>query len=222
MKYLAALAVFGCLTIMASGQAQKPSSVRTPCTMTVDQLPEIRGLRLGMSVGDVMAAFPEESSKKAIQQAVIDAQKSEAYGFGRTTLFRSNSDLNPNFSGVASIGFELLDEHVSSFRVDYARGTEWKTVDQFVNRLSDAFHLPAAELWRRVDMIGRPYKLESPPVDYGVRDLTCNGFTILATINNGKGGSAMEVKNPAAEQVVNDRREAAKEKVRQAFKPYSK
>ena len=219
MKYVfAALAMSGFMTIMAVGQAQKGSNVVTPCRMTADQLPEIRGLRLGMSVTDVSAAFPEDSSKNAVQKAVNDAKKPDAYGFGAATLF-PGPESNSNLAGLQSISLQLVDDRVSMFRVDYARGTPWKNADQFVNRLSAAFHLPAVERWKRVNLLGNPYEKESPKVDYGVRLLACNDFTVLATINNGNGSSAIIVKNPSAEQVVNDRREASKEKARQAFKP---
>ena len=218
MKHLAALAVLGCMTALVTGQAKHRSSGPSPCTMTTAQLREIRGLRLGMSVSNLLAAFPEESSKNSIQKAVGDARKPDAYGFGRATLFRSNPAVNPNFSGVPFIELELVDEHVSLFRVNYERGTPWKSADQFVDRLSDEFHLPDSQHWKRLDTIGRPYK-DSSKIDYGVRTLTCNGFTVLATTNNGNGGSAVIVKNPKAEEVVKNREEAAKEKIRQAFKP---
>ncbi len=217
MNYLAALALLGCMTTLVTGQSKHRLKVSSACTMTGDQLPEIRGLRLGMSVGDLLAAVPEESSKNSIQKATSDARKPDAYGFGRAT-FNSNTGVNPQFSGVSSISIELVDEHVTSFRVDYARGTPWKSADQFVNRLSDQFHLPSAEHWKRVDMIGRPYK-DSSKIDYGVRTLTCSGFTVLATTNNGNDGSAVIVQNPKAEKIVKNREESAKEKVRQAFKP---
>jgi hypothetical protein len=219
MRHSVLFAILGCLTISGGAQTKHRSNVSSACNMTAGQLPEIRGLRLGMSVSELLTAFPEESSKSAIQKAISDAKKPDAYGFGRATLFRSAPEVNQKFSGAESISVELVDERVSMFRVDYVRGTPWKSADQFVNRLSDAFHLPAAERWKRVDQVGNLYKTESPAVDYGTRLLTCNGFTVLATINNGNGGSAIIVKNPRAEQIVDDRQESAKEKVRQAFKP---
>ena len=202
MRYvIAAIAMLSCMTILATGQARKRSSVETPCRMSADQLPDIRGLRLGMSVADVSAVFPEPSSRKAIQKAVDDAKKPESYGFAIASLFRSESQANPNFAGLESIQLELLDERVSSFTVRYDRQTPWDAVDQFAARLAHTFHLPAPEHWK---------------LEYGVRVLTCNGFTIFVFLNNGNG---ITVKNATAEQVVRDRREAAKEKVREAFKP---
>lgn len=198
---VAAFAMLGCMTIMAVGQARKGANVGAPCRITTNQLPEIRGLRLGMSVADVLAVFPEPSSRKAIQKAVDDAKKPESYGFAIASLFRSEPQANPNFAGLESIQLELLDERVSSFTVRYDRQTPWDAVDQFAARLAHAFHLPAPEHWK---------------TEYGVRVLTCNGFTIFVFLNNGNG---ITVKNATAEQVVKDRREAAKEKVRQAFKP---
>jgi hypothetical protein len=218
MRYLALVAILVGTTMLSAGQARKRANVQPACRMTADQSPEIRGLRLGMSVADLTAAFPEETNKKAIQRAVDDAKKPDAYGFARVTLLRSYPVVNPRFSGVLFILVQLVDEHISLLRVDYESGTEWKSADQFVSKLSDAFHLPAGENWRSADN-AQPYQAKASAVDYGNRVLSCNDFTILATINNGNGGSAVEVKNPRMEQVVDDRREAAKEKVRQAFKP---
>ena len=201
MRYLAALAVLGCMTTLVTSQAKHRSTVRSTCTMTAGELAEIRGLRLGMSVGDLLNAFPEDSTKNAIQKAITDAKKPEAYGHARGYLFRSNPEVNPNLSGVDGIDLEILDEHVSAFTIYYSRETPWDSVDQFTRRLADAFHLPTIENWG---------------LEYGVRVLTCNGFTVAVTINN---GNAITVKNVTTEQVVKDRRDAAREKVRQAFKP---
>ena len=217
MRYLAIVAMLGCMTMLSAGQTKKRADVRPACRMTADQLPDIRGLLLGMSVSELLSAFPEESSKSTIQKAVSDAKKSDTYGFGRATLFPS-IPVNPNFSGVEAISVELVDDRVSSFRLEYARGIPWKSADQFVSKISDAFHLPTHDRWSSPD-VAHSAHTKGGAVDYGNRVLTCNGFTVLATINNGNGGSAIIVKNPRAEQLVNDRGEAAKERVRQAFKP---
>ena len=200
MKYLATLTMMVCMTTLVHGQPRHRSNVPSACTMTADQLPEIRGLRLGMSVTDLVAAFPEDSSKNAIQTAITNAKKPEAYGSANATLFR-RPDVNPKFSGLEAIWLELLDEHVSSFTVFYDRRTPWKSVDQFTGRLADAFHLPAVDHWG---------------LQYSVRFLKCKGFTMAVFMNNGNG---ITVKDVTSEQVVKDRQEAAKEKIRQVFKP---
>ena len=217
MKYLAILAMLSFMTALSEGQTKRRTAIPPACTIAAASLPAIRGLRLGMTVSDLLAAFPEPSSKKAIEKAVSDAQKPDAYGFGRATL-QSVPEVNPKFSGVLFVSIELMDGRLSSFRIDYLRGPEWKNADQFVSKLSDAFHLPPADRWRSADL-AQPYELNSPEFDNGVRILTCDGFTILATINNGNGGSAIVVRNLAAKRIADDREEAAKEKIRQAFKP---
>ena len=200
MKYLATIAVLVYMTTLIHSQPRHRSNVQPACTMTVDQLPEIRGLRLGMNVSDLVAAFPEDSSKNTIQKAITNAKKPEAYGSANATLVR-RPDVNPKFSGLEAIWLELLDERLSSFTVFYDRATPWKSVDQFTGRLADAFHLPAVDHWG---------------LQYGVRFLKCKGFTLTVFLNNGNG---ITVKDAMSEQVVKDRQEAAKEKTRQSFKP---
>src|SRR5689334_536779 len=122
MKCIAFLLLLICLPALCVGQTSRRSMTRARCTMSLAQLPEIRGLRLGMSVADLTAAFPEETDKKAIQRAVDDAKKPDAYGFARATLHRSYPEVNPKFSGVLFILVQLVDERVSLFRIDYERG----------------------------------------------------------------------------------------------------
>src|ERR1051325_722906 len=187
MRYVvAAFVILSCMTIMTVGQAAKGAIVGPPCRMNADQLPESRGRRLGMSVTDLVSAFPEDSSKNAIEKAVTDAKKPEAYGAANATLFR-RPDVNPKFSGLEAIRVELLDERLSSFTIFYDRATPWNSVDQFTARLADAFHLPPVDHWG---------------LQYSVRFLRCNGFTITVTLSN---GDAITVKNATAEQVVKNR-----------------
>ena len=171
--------------------------------MSIAQSPEIRGVRLGMTTEKLLTAFSDEASQEAIAAAIKDSKNPSNYGFGRVALQPGNTS-NPKFANVNYISIEVLDNKVSEFQVGYV-GPEWKSVDQFITKLSEAFHLLPAEDW------------EGPSGPN--KALRCNGFAISVYGNPGSPSSSVNVTDVSAPKIVNDRREAAKEQVRQAFKP---
>ena len=193
-----------CLAATAKDQGPSSSTANQPCKLTVAQSPEIRGIRLGMTAAKLQAAFPEENNQAAIEIALKESKQPTKYGAGRAALQPSQSTPNPKFSNVGYIDIDLLDERVSAFSVGYY-GPEWKSTEQFIAKLLEAFHLPAAENW-------------SGAAADPNRSLRCEGFVINA-FSSGGGNSLVTVGDVSASKIVNDRREAAKEKVRQAFKP---
>lgn len=202
MKYVALVALCCSITTLCIGQTPGGSSAKSQCRLTLEQSPEIRGVRLGMSADKLMAVFPEEANRIAVDKAVKDSKKAESYGFAVFSLISDNSGANARFSGIGFIGIELLDERIASFRIGY-RGPEWKNVDQFITKLSEALHMPTVEYW--VLEVGSG------------KSLTCDGFTVYAQTEGII--NVVIVNSTTAPQVVNDRREAVKEKARQAFKP---
>ncbi len=205
MRRLALIALFVCLSVAAKGQSPNAAPTNSPCTLSIAQSPEIRGLRLGMAADKLLAAFPLGPHQQAIEGAIKESKKPDNYGVGRVGLQSYGSTDTPRFSGVSSIGVELLDERISSFTISYS-GPQWTSVDQFIGKLSEALRLPTAERWSRE--AGGPNKF-----------LKCAGFGISAFALPGSAGSIVSVRDASASQIVNDRREAAKEKERQAFKP---
>lgn len=186
----------------AKGQSSKSATANQPCKLTVAQSPEIRGVRLGMTAAKLLAAFPEENNQAAIENANKVSKHPASYGMGRFDL-RSNPT-NPRFSYLDYITVDLLDERVSGFHVAYV-GPEWKRTEQFISKLSEAFHLLPAEDW------------SGDSTDPN-RSLKCDGFVVNA-YNSGGNNSSVSVRDVSAPQTVHNRREAEKEKVRQAFKP---
>jgi hypothetical protein len=202
MKYLALFVLVSSITTLCIAQTPSGSPAKSQCSLTLEQSPEIRGVRLGMSAEKLMAAFPADAHRMAIENALKEAKKADNYGFARANLFAGNSEANPRLSGVGVITVEFLDERITTLHVSYS-GPEWKNTDQFIAKLSEAFRLPTVDHWRY-----------EPGAN--MKSLTCDGF--LIQVYTGRTSDVM-VKASSALQVVNDRREAVKEKERQAFKP---
>jgi hypothetical protein len=205
MRQMILLSLILCVTATIRGQVAGSSSANSQCVLAVAQSPEIRGIRLEMSAEKLMAAFPEELNRTAIDKAIKDSKKPENYGLGRTDLRPAIGVANPKFVDVNWISVDLLDERVTSFTIGYVNPA-WSSVDQFITKLSETLQLPAPEKWGGEP--GSPNKF-----------LKCDGFGVSALANPGTYGGMVSVRDALASQTVANRREAEKEKARKAFKP---
>lgn len=200
MRQVIFVVLLTCFAVTAKGQV---STENLPCKLTVAQSPEIRGIRLGMTAAKLQAAFPEEANQAAVEKVIKDSKQPANYGVGRVGLQVPGNTPNPKFANVNYIGIDLLDDRVSSFSIGYL-GPEW-SVEQFIAKLSEAFNLPPAENWSGA----------APDTN---KSLKCDGF-VINVFSSGGGTSSVSVGDSSALQTVNNRREAEKERVRQAFKP---
>jgi hypothetical protein len=205
MRQLILLSLVLCVTATIRGQVAGSASANSQCALAVAQSPEIRGIRLEMSAEKLMAAFPEELNRAAIDKALKESKKPENYGLGRTELRPVAGVANPKFGDVNWISVDLLDERVTSFTIQYVNPA-WSSTDQFITKLSESLKLPAANKWGGDP--GGPNKF-----------LRCEGFGVSAFAIPGSTGGMVSVRDALASQTVADRREAEKEKGRKAFKP---
>ena len=203
MKYAAFLTFVTFVSLVSAVPTLSGSSANSKCSLTRTQAPEIRGIRLGMTTEQLLGLFPEADNRLSITEAINKSKQVDKYGVGRFDLRADQRIPNPRFRGVNYITVDLIDERVTSFHIAYA-GPEWNTVDQFVARLSDALQLPNSA-WE--------------PGDESRQSLKCDGFVVEAYAFRGSAESWVRVQDTSAYRMVEDRRKAAKEKERQAFRP---
>lgn len=204
MKELLVVVIVAVLGISTLGQTQSGASPRGKCALTVAQSPEVRGIRLGMSLEEVLRLFPGSSDAPETRSALSLADKQ--FGMAKLTVNPDGYSSKATFEGISQFEFEFLDNRLFSFYVGY-RGPEWKSVDEFIARLSESFDLPSAKDWE-------PSNIDS------LKTLRCEGFEIRTYIGGTNGGSNyVLILNPVAEQMVRDRQAEAKEKARKGFKP---
>ena len=202
MKFLFGLTLSAAVAVVTLGQTPSASSAISKCTLTRAQSPEIRGIRLGMTTEQLVSRFPDEENRRRINDAIIAGKRPESYGVAGIELRADRQSTNPRFAGVNVITVWLLDERVTSFSVQYA-GTAWTNAAQFAAKLSEGLPLPAAS-WE---------------VNQQWSSMTCDGFKVEAFASTGSETSMVRVVDPSAPQIVAERREAEKERARQAFKP---
>ena len=203
MRY-AVLTFAACFALVSFSPTSSSSTANAGCSLTLGQSPEIRGIRLGMTAEQLLTLFPEDANRLGITEAIKRSKAADQYGVGRFDLRADSKTVNPRLTGISYITAEMIDERVTSFHISYT-GPEWKTPDQFVAKLSEAFGLPNDASWDRGD--------ESR------ESLKCNGFVVDGYAFKGSGENWVRVQDTSVPRLVEARREAAKEKERQAFKP---
>jgi hypothetical protein len=123
------------------------------CTLNVEQAPELRGFRLGMTADQIKARVPG-----------IQIKQQE---FGASYAFLSSVDFHNldavAYKGINDIGFQFLDDRLVRFTVNY-QSVPWKTAGQFAAKVSESLKLP--DVWRDGDNFGKV--------------LTCAGFDVTA------------------------------------------
>ena len=195
------MAFFTIVVVPLSAYSQTPSQSR--CSLTEASSPIVRGLRLGMTTDQLLALFPASAKRKETRDAVEKAMA--ATGNQPVYLsFDPSTDSAKEFAGVESISAGLYKGRVTDLSVVYS-GATWRTTDEWLAKVSEAFKLPAAQDWT-VGPSENPNKV-----------LNCDGIEIEAAI---QGGSAsIRIRNTAHLRGIEERAAAAEERKRREIRP---
>jgi hypothetical protein len=193
------------VTIFGSSQALSQSR----CSLTKDNSPTVRGLRLGMSTEQLLALFPGSAKRWAKDpKKMRDArEKALADNSGEPVYlsFDPATDAGrEQFANVDSVSAALYTGRVVDLNLVYV-GATWRTIDEWVATISETFKLPGAQDW----VVG--------PTENPHRVLKCNGIEIEAGI---QGGSAsIRIRNVEWLKAMEERTATAEEKKRREIKP---
>ena len=186
--------------------AKAPEAPKAICTLNLEQSPDIRGLRLGMNLKHLLAAFPGSAEDSELSSEL--AKPPSQFGETRFIIKPDKYGSKENFVGIRSITFGLLDGRVSDLRAGYD-GPKWKHVDEFVTKFSEGKVLPAIDAWE--GQVGMDSQLKS---------LKCGGFEISIFVG-GKTGNLnyVQMRDVSAEKELEERQAKAREKAEKAAKP---
>ena len=191
---------FALALALTSAYAQPPSRppAQSNCMLTV------RGIRLGMSLEQLLALFPASSKKKETRD-VIEKAKTAANNETVYVAFDPVSEgSSGQFSGVDSVSVGIYKGQVVDFTVLYG-GPTWRTIDEWVNKLAETFKLPNAKGWTE------------GPSENPNRMLKCKTVIIEAEIQGG--GGSIRVRDTEHNKEMEKQKEAGEEKKRRDFKP---
>jgi hypothetical protein len=166
--------LFACLCFVSPLCAQTANpQPGEKCVLNVAQSPEIRGLRLGMSLDDTATKLP------AIRGSDHDLNPDDM-----DVVFVSFIPRNGSFDleGISWVHLGFVDDRLYDFSLSYT--LSWPTIDEFALKLSRTLDLPTA--WKKVG-------------SDDLRVLECDGFSIA--VHNAASPMLSVLETSAAEEV---------------------
>ena len=228
------------MVLATPGFAQeKIASKQEKCTLGLDQSPELRGFRMGMTQDQVLRRLPGVSIEKPdkygltrLRLAIIDAsaviktstrEKNVAPDITATpedgSAFVLDGSRFPDLKTVRKIQMRFIDQRLSYLQITYDDATKWESIDQFVEAISGRLKLPT--LWRL------PAEVEG---DSEQKELRCDAFVISASLmadpTDVHAGPEIILEDLAAWNAMSkrqndtvDKAKRAEDEKRKAFKP---
>lgn len=179
------------------------------CVLPYDQLPEVRGFRLGMTIEQIKQRYPHFPELKTnaygysefTEDFMVERGRYESLG---STRVEPLSGINKESLGAVELAF--LDNKLVVFKISYNNKVEWQSVDNFVESLATSLKLPPAAKWSKTNNL--------------TMRLACKDYSLRATISSVREGrGSIGFYTPGISQEIEKRERDAKERQRREFKP---
>lgn len=184
------------------------------CQLTFEQAPKFRGIRLGMSVKEMLSLFPGSEQRGEVISRLQQVRKN--FGIGEIDFnFEQYGRMNETsalFDNIQSYSFEIIDDRIVSYTVsfsEYRKDIDWRwTLPAWQDKLTEEFHLPSSEHWGKTEINNVYWDL-----------MRCGGFeiSVIPGFRSARFTIRERLQSSPSEQ-VQQRYEAASEKIRQSFK----
>lgn len=203
-KTTIAFLILAWIGIPAYAQVTGQQSAQPKCPATEADSPTVRGVRLGMTVEQVLVLFPAAIKRKEARPAIEKAKAANSSDTVYMSFDPATDSGKQQFVGVDSVSVGTYKGRVVDFSVLYL-GPTWKNIDEWIGKLSEAFNLPGAQEWA-VGPDETPNKL-----------LKCSGIEIEGAIQGGSG--SIRIRNTEYLKGMDERANAHEEKKKREFKP---
>ena len=143
--------------------AQKNTESQKPvCPLRLEQSPELRGFRMGMTQAAALARLPGVTVEKPdkfglarLRLSIIDSaslikssardkgvQPDTLAGPNEGSAFVIDSARLPTLKGARKIQMRFIDGRLSYLQISYDTEIKWESIDQFVKTVSTTLKLP--------------------------------------------------------------------------------
>ncbi|HEX3145034.1 MAG TPA: hypothetical protein VHQ64_13770 [Pyrinomonadaceae bacterium] len=232
----ALLLLIPCSGVMAQKQDE---SAKPKCALGLDQSPELRGFRMGLTHAGVLAKLPGVTIEKPdkfglsrLRLSIIDpvsliktaptrGKAVQPDGMASPTegsAFVLDSARFPNLRGTRKIQMRFIDGRLSYLQVVYNDDVKFASVDQLIETISAKLKLPGE--WQTPENSNSDHR----------KEFRCEGFVLTADVlgdpNDLEAGPELIVQDVAAWNVMSRRQNEITEKAKQeedqkrkAFKP---
>jgi hypothetical protein len=141
------LVVFSCLAFsdfVAYGQTGA-------CSIKLDQAPSLRGIKLGMSLNQVLDLIPGSREDRNVTNFLEAARRGHPDASYQKISFTFSADSYqslPRFNNLHGITVQTFDDQVTDISVQYAY-PPWERVDDFVAKVAESLNLPGVKEWEQ-------------------------------------------------------------------------
>jgi hypothetical protein len=176
-----------CLPALAQRKTENQKPV---CSLRLEQSPELRGFRMGMTQAAVLARLPGVTVEKPdkfglarLRLAINDSTpllKSSARDVGvqpdmlggttEGSAFVLDISRFPTLKGVRKMKMRFIEGRLSYLQISYNDETKWDSIDQFIETISTTLKLP--QDWQLPEDSGGSSQQ---------KELRCEGFVIAAS-----------------------------------------
>lgn len=182
-----------CLILLCApvfAQSKSNAAQVQPCSVTIDKVPLIRGLRLGQPYKHLDEVLPRR----------FDHDSEDEVGLRRVYMYPWQLDSPESLEGVDDLSLIYFDDSLVEIAIQYKRDTRWASNLHFVAAIAQQLNLPR-EGWKERD----------PSI------LLCDGF--LVEIGSANIMPRLRISDTRFAQVVLTRKKEIEEKKRARFKP---
>ncbi|MBD0372566.1 MAG: hypothetical protein ICV60_17110 [Pyrinomonadaceae bacterium] len=175
------------VTCAFSQKKNKKEAVQGP-PCPVQQVPALRGFRLGMPLLEVKGALEDTS--------LFDAKMSGANNVGSRAVRIQGSELKgDNAEGVDDVDLIFVDDRLANIKINFNSAMRWDSATDFFTRMSETLGLPkpSGEEARGSNQRNQKYTVE------------CSNFSVTLAYSFGVSPS-VSISDTVAQKKVVDRR----------------
>jgi hypothetical protein len=189
------------LSFQLTSEAQQ--STAPPCTLNVEELPEIRGFKLGMTLEDIRRRHPKFKIPEPDETGYAEMTYSVSYylSYGEESLINEEDR-----KGITGIKVAFLDGKLVRLRIIYDDSVKWKDVPEFLQAMIRALKLPDAKFWINHDA--------------DTAQLNCNNVVVqVRLIQDARNGGSIAFGQLGIDKTRTERARSIEAKKKQGFKP---
>jgi hypothetical protein len=119
------------------------------CHLAREGISSLYGVKLGMSLEEVISLFPGSAGDANVRRALELSQSPDLASSIRIVI-AAHKAINQNLADVKQFFFQFRNRRLFSLHVDYL-SPQWKNVNEFIERRGHLLNLPAANGWEPVE-----------------------------------------------------------------------
>ncbi|MDQ3668074.1 MAG: hypothetical protein M3410_16185 [Acidobacteriota bacterium] len=130
-------------------QSTRAAGAGSDCQLPREGIPSLYGVKLGMSLEEVVSLFPASAGDANVRRALELSQSPDLAGPIRIVI-AAHKATNQDLADVKQFFFQFRNRRLFSLHVDYL-SPQGESVDEFIDQRGHLLNLPVANTWEPVE-----------------------------------------------------------------------